>query len=519
MRTRRLRDACAAAAMTLLALLLAWLLLRCLKGEPEPAGPHGPVAHTVAPRAHAAAASEPPLCERSRIDVQPAPAEPPPPPAAVPVQAPMRLEVRDLWDGAPVPGLRLGVRLPVPVAVDVEDARNGSIEGPREVCTSAEGSVEIPADWSPRDIVSLDAGWRIAPQRGETSDAFANVLDAYRMLRVFGDVRSAGGPVELDPTQVELSAVSNGADAFGTAESSAPVRESTLAALGLREFVELPRPDARGWFEFELPRLPSLLLRACALPPQGQVVAPWRSATYLVPDAAAAAGEVRVHFELEAGYEVSGSVVDDDGHPVAGVSVSVHVVQHVDPSELVPSHLRRFGVGYSARWDPTMPKAIVGYRFVTTTDAEGHFRVVAAMDGELTFWFVPETEHHVDLVPSGTVSQFARTAPFTLRTTRDERRIRFFGPGGARYRNRQVWVSDLSCGDVQATVFSRLDVDSSLPARLLVAGHRYHVEVVPDVGVYPLADSMVVWDGGPELELVPWRRTLAADERAEAGTR
>ncbi len=446
------------------------------------------------------------------LEVAPAPLPPVDVAASEPPKI-LRYRVRDIWNGADVPGLAFALAADLDVATRESAAiRAQTATGEWILAPDADGQIPLPAAHLAADIRPLDPAWHVADREEAAAEATPDddlpTLWVYSMLEVSGTVRSAVPKPRLRLSDVEISARAHGADSVldPSGGAAGQLLERWLAQRGLRPLGTLGNPTADGRFQFEIPRVRGTTIRARVpdVPDvPGKPASGWQDATFTIPEDVAATGHARMDFLLERGYEVTGRLVDEDGRPLAGVRVDVHVVIYVDKEELIISELRKRGHGYGARWHPGMPKAIVDYRIIGTTDADGRFRIVSKIDGKLIVSVIPDTEHHVEVVPGGQVSTFDRSDPFTLRSSRGRAPVKLAGRHGRSFAGLRVSCNDMSLVDIQPTYSFTLGDDSMFPSRFLVEGHEYSFSVWPKSGALPIADEILLWSGEPELEIGP----------------
>lgn len=497
----RHRSAAAGIALLVVALLLLlWLERR----DPTPVDTSSRPPATA--EETAPAPPQPSPVTEDRREPEPLPPAPEPPVEEPPVVEPPEIvecTVRDVWNGAAVPGLSFALNAELDDATRSAAGIDTRTDTGEWVLPSVLGGlVRVPAEHVAAALRPLDSEWQVIGPVQSGGDETPTIW-VHAWLSVTGTVRASTTTAALALEDVVISTQAHGADPLADPTErggTAAVNESWLAKRGLRRPAEPVRADAHGRFSFRMPRLPTTTIRATASPPPGSRSSGWKEATYTIPDKVAASGSVHADLVLERGYEISGQLVDEDGKPVAGVSVRLHVVHYIDKADMVIEKMRRFGVGYTAQWDPTMPKAVVDYQIDGRTDEQGRFSIESKVDGELTLTFKPDTEHHIENVPVGRLSRFARDEPFALHSSRGPG-VRLVNEIGLPFAGHPVSLLDISYGDIQPLFQYKLGDDSILPSRFLVEGHEYHIGVKAKKGggALPIANEFFIWNGQTEL--------------------
>ncbi len=518
--SRRTRHALGGVATLALCALVSWLLRGSPTTEratPEPMPKEREESVVVAaPRVHVAPPAPETIREPAHEPETAAVALAEPDAPSEPPAEPLTLIVRDVWNGREVVGVPLALTTERSAAELAAAGRaNELAPGRFRIEEVARALLRIPAASVGDPLESLDAEWRVVG-RSRPDATNHMVVWVARSLLVEGSVRIVDASAVLAFDDIEILACSNGADSYvgGAATADTTPDEPWLAAQRLGDLGVLGRPDADGRFAFTIPRLRSTTIRARVRARSDAAATGWRDAAFTIPDAMARSGTARVVLELERGYVLSGRVVDEDGNPVVGVRVTLHIVRRVDRSALVPAELRKMGLGYSANWHPGMPQAIVDHAVRGSTGAGGRFELAARIDGELTISLAPATEHHVENIAVGSVSGYSRSDAFVVRSARDVPPVRLVGPDGTGFPGRQVLFNDLSAGDIQPCYSRRLGTDSAIPGRFLVAGRRYAFTVLPEEGSLPIAEDTVVWRGEREIVVRPFNAAGKVVEEA-----
>ncbi len=416
--------------------------------------------------------------------------------------------VRDVFDSKPVSGLSFALSGELDARTrEAAGITEQTAEGAWVLAPTRDGGLRIPASSIDGDLHAIDTAWRVAECEPLAPDE-EPTLWVYRMLQVSVTVRA--GTTTTPPLLLErvaITATAHGSNTFFAQEpgDDAPLSEIWLRRHGLFDLGVKGHADADGQVSFEIPRVSTITVRARVDPPGMERASGWRDAAQTISDEATATGSAHLELTLERGYEISGRLVDDEGHPVEGVKVSLHVVHYIDKDEIIPARLRLVGHGYTVRWNPSMPKAIVDYKVYGRSDADGRFSLISHTDGELTISFVPTSDQHIENVAIGRLSGFDRDDDFTLRSSRGEPAVKLVGKYGASFAGKKVTLVDMSYGDIQPSFSHRLGSDAKLPSRYLVKGHTYSFLVFGKSGALPLTDGMVTWNGETELELEPLR--------------
>ncbi len=440
--------------------------------------------------------------------------DPPPEPESVAESPPdtppeiVRYVVRDVFDSTPVSGLSFALSAELDARTrEAAGITEQTAEGAWVLTPTPDGSLRIPASSIDGDLHAIDTAWRVAECEPLASDE-ESTLWVYRMVQVSVTVRA--GTTTTSPLRLErvaITATAHGANSVFAQEAGddAPLSEIWLRRHGLFDFGVKGHADADGRLSFEIPRVSTITVRARVDPLGMETASGWRDAAQTISDEATAAGSAHLELTLERGYEISGRLVDDEGHPVEGVRVSLHVVHYIDMDEISPAKLALVGHNYTLNWDPSMPKAIVDYKVYGRTDADGRFSLISHTDGELTISFVPTSDQHIENVAIGRLSGFDRDEDFTLRSSRGEPAVKLVGAHGASFAGQRVTLTDTSYGDIQPSFSHRLGSDAKLPSRYLVKGHTYWFLVHSKRGALPLTDAVVTWNGETELEIKPLR--------------
>ncbi len=249
-----------------------------------------------------------------------------------------------------------------------------------------------------------------------------------------------------------------------------------------------------------MPRVRGLVIAARVRAVLPATLSAWRPAAVPVRDVDAAARRANVELVLRPGYVIGGRLEDELGNPVRLATCRLHVVRSLTAAEVKPSELLAHGHSYTVVGNSRTGEYSVDFQIEVRTDGSGRFEFVSNVDGDATLFIEPSSDHHVTFVDLGRVAQFDRTAPVVVASDRARDVVRLLDQHGVPLAGRNVLFHDATNRSVQVALRRTLDERAEVPARILIPGREYTIEVRgKDWRPPALASMRVVWNGEREL--------------------
>ncbi|MGQ0614886.1 MAG: hypothetical protein ACT4PV_14215 [Planctomycetaceae bacterium] len=385
-------------------------------------------------------------------------ADGPIPPASV-----VAVVVRDLADGAVVPGISFRFRTTVTATSVGTDRREA------EFVTDEGGELRLPADALAKLLVEPVSEEWIMPDYKAGEIERTRSIWMYRRIRVLGTVRGVGGKTPLDPTTVSLVAVGAGLEGYGRPDHQTPDpwNPQWLISHGIQRHEGLAKPGRSGAFEVAVPGIQGVVLRATA--------PGWRMTWARIP-IESERGEASLDLTLFTSYSVSGVIRDENGDPIKRLRVVAYVTQFSSYDGINYEQLSLGGhEGYTAWWNQKDNSAAVNYMEGAVTDDDGRFRLDLKADGQVLL--VAHAQSRIPMeVELGSVNSHREIPDMVARRPSSDSRVRILH-GDRLLPEHSVMIGDLSRGYVQPAVSATTDAQGELGTEWLVYGRRYKLSV------------------------------------------
>jgi len=396
--------------------------------------------------------------------------------------------VRDLADGAPVPGVSFRV-IPTSTTSPGTGDRGGS-----ELTSDRDGRLQLQErvlSGAAIELVSDD--WKMPAYRSGEVERTRSIW-IYRRARVWGTIRGVGGEGPLNPTIVSLVALGVGLEGYGRPDHQTPEPWNPQWLIGHRvqRHDALPSPEPDGTFHVHVPRIRGVVLRATA--------PGWRMTWARVP-IESGGDEFKVDLTLFASYSVSGVIQGEDGEPMSGLRVVAYVTQFGNYDQINYEQLQLGGhEGHTAWWSQKDNSSAVNYMEGAVTDHEGRFKIELKADGDVLI--VAHAQGRIPIERGiGWMNSDSDIPPLVARRPSSPSRVRILY-GGQPLAEHRMLIGDLSRGHVQPSVRAATDSEGYFDTAWLVPGRRYFLVVY---GIHETGnvndDGIFEWSGQATLDL------------------
>ncbi len=395
------------------------------------------------------------------------------------IPAGRRVTILDIATRAPVPGVEVL-------------AAGTSIGAGLVGKTDALGVVTIP-ECDASAIALRSATWELIRPTAEDLDPGVATLYACRRLHV--DVRCLSSDAALHPgTQVSVVVSRPMTSTLADHAPHAVGGEHWLQVRGVRREHFALSLDAEASFSF-VTRL---------MPDQGLTVAGagcWSELVRIPSDWGIEIAQPRVEVlvDLRPGYRLTGTLLDDEGAPLADRWVALIVLRRLPLEEASAARSAPQGAALNMRWGNGDATAIVETKTLAKTRSDGTFELLSAVDGA-AFLFTHQPGFEPCEYRSPSVSKESAVGELRLRRTRGAPESRLV------WRARGVQPGRLMVVTVSGLPQYHFDLDVEDGGRFCTEwfhrGMRYYIRYVPRKEAGPLRGEVrgvFEWIGQAEL--------------------